>query len=42
MERLFTLPDGYTEGVSSTQRHKMLGNGWVVEQIAHILKHIKV
>jgi len=37
-ERLQTIPDGYTEGVSNTQRYKMLGNGWTVDVIAHILK----
>jgi len=36
-ERLQTLPDNYTEGVSNTQRYKMLGNGWTVDVIAHIL-----
>ena len=40
-ERLQTLPEGYTEGVSPAQRYKTLGNGWTVEVIAHILKHIK-
>ena len=25
-ERLQTLPDGYTEGISDTQRYKTLGN----------------
>lgn len=40
-ERLQTVPDGYTEGVSKTQRLKMLGNGWTVEVIKHILKGIK-
>jgi len=39
-ERLQTVPDGYTEGVSNTQRYKMLGNGWTVEVIKHILKNI--
>lgn len=39
-ERLQTLPDNYTEGVSNTQRYKMLGNGWTVDVIAHILKNI--
>ena len=39
-ERLQTLPDNYTEGVSSTQRYKMIGNGWTVDVIAHILKGI--
>lgn len=37
-ERLQTLPDNYTEGVSNTQRYKCLGNGWTVDVIAHILK----
>ncbi len=37
-ERLQTLPDNYTKGVSNTQRYKMLGNGWTVDMIAHILK----
>lgn len=37
-ERLQTLRDNYTEGVSATQRYKMLGNGWTVDVIAHILE----
>lgn len=36
-ERLQTLPDGYTEGVSNVQRYKALGNGWTAEVIIHIL-----
>lgn len=36
-ERLQTLPDGYTEGISNTQRYKCIGNGWTVDVIAHIL-----
>ena len=39
-ERLQTLPDNYTEGVSKTQRYKMIGNGWTVDVIAHILGEI--
>ena len=39
-ERLQTLPDNYTEGVSDTQRYKCLGNGWTVDVIAHILGFI--
>lgn len=39
-ERLQTLPDNYTEGVSKTQRYKMLGNGWTVDAIAHIFKKL--
>lgn len=37
-ERLQTVPDSYTEGASNTQRYKMLGNGWTVDVICHILK----
>ena len=40
-ERLQTLPDNYTEGVSKTQRYKMIGNGWTVDVIAHILKGVQ-
>lgn len=40
-ERLQTLPDNYTEGVSNTQRYKMIGNGWTVEVIAHIFRGVK-
>ena len=41
-ERLQTVPDGYTEGVSNTQRYRMLGNGWTVDVIAHIYKNMEV
>ncbi|WP_440614987.1 DNA (cytosine-5-)-methyltransferase [Bacillus subtilis] len=40
-ERLQTVPDNYTKGVSNTQRYKMLGNGWTVDVIAHIFKGLK-
>lgn len=40
-ERLQTLPDGYTAGVSSCQRYKMIGNGWTVDTVAHILSFSK-
>lgn len=40
-ERLQTIPDNYTEGVSNTQRYKMLGNGWTVDVIAHIFRSLK-
>jgi len=36
-ERLQTVPDNYTNVVSDTQRYKMLGNGWTVDVISHIL-----
>lgn len=41
-ERLQTVPDNYTEGASNTQRYKMLGNGWTVDVICHILKNMEV
>ena len=39
-ERLQALPDNWTDCVSNTQRYKMIGNGWTIDVIAHILKHI--
>jgi DNA (cytosine-5)-methyltransferase 3A len=41
LERLQTLPVGYTEGISPTQRRKAIGNGWTVDVIAHIFLGIK-
>ena len=41
-ERLQTVPDNYTNHVSNSQRYKMLGNGWTVDVIAHILKNMKI
>ena len=40
IERLQTVPNNYTSGVSDTQRYNMLGNGWTVDLIAHIFKNI--
>ena len=39
-ERLMGLNDGYTEGISDTQRYKSLGNAFHVDIIAHILRGI--
>jgi DNA (cytosine-5)-methyltransferase 3A len=39
-ERLQSVPDNYTAYVSDSQRYKMLGNGWTVDVICHILKFI--
>lgn len=36
--RLQTVPEWYEFPVSDTQAYKMLGNGWTVDVIAHILK----
>lgn len=41
-ERLQTMPDNYTDHVSKTQRYKMIGNGWTIDVIAHILNQVKV
>ncbi|HUU87355.1 MAG TPA: DNA (cytosine-5-)-methyltransferase [Candidatus Glassbacteria bacterium] len=40
-EKLQTLPEGYTEGITDNQRFKAIGNGWTVDVIAHILKGLK-
>ena len=40
-ERLQTVPDDYTNHVSNTQRYKMLGNGFTVEVICHILNNME-
>ena len=36
-ERLQTLPDNYTAGISNSQRYKCIGNCWTVDVIAHIM-----
>lgn len=38
-KRLQTVPDSYIFPVSDTQAYKMLGNGWTVDVIAHILSY---
>lgn len=38
-KRLQTVPDNYIFPVSNTQAYKMLGNGWTVDVIAHILSY---
>ena len=39
-EKLQTVPVGYTNLLSDSQRYKVLGNGWTVDAIAHIFKNI--
>jgi hypothetical protein len=39
-ERLQTLPENYTKGISSRQRYKAIGNGFTIDVIAHIIKNI--
>ena len=40
-ERLQTLPDGYTDCVPDNIRKGLVGDGWTVDIIAHIFRHIK-
>jgi len=40
VERLQTIPDDYTNHVSDTQRYKMIGNGFTIDVVAHILSHV--
>ena len=40
--RLQTVPEWYEFPVSDTQAYKMLGNGWTVEVIVHLLKECKL
>ncbi len=39
-ERLQSLPDEYTSGISDAQRYKVLGNAFNVDVVAHILSFI--
>jgi len=41
-EILQGVPIDYTNGVASGKRYHLLGNGWTVDVIAHILKNIKL
>lgn len=40
-EALQGVPRGYTEGVSSSDRYELLGDGWTVDVIAHIFSGLK-
>lgn len=40
-EKLQTVPVGYTNIARTSERYKMLGNGWTVDVIAHILGALK-
>ena len=40
LERLQNVPIDYTKGGTLNSRHALLGNGWDVSVIEHILKNI--
>ena len=40
--RLQTIPEWYKWECSATQQCRMLGNGWTVDVIVHILSHMKM
>ena len=40
-ELLQTLPINYTEGVTKGNRYRMIGNGWTIDVICHILEYYK-
>ena len=41
LERLQTLPSGYTKGFTRNQAASMCGNGWNIDTIVHIFNYIK-
>ena len=40
-ERLQTVPESYTAGVSNSQRYKMIGNGWTISIISHFFQNMR-
>jgi DNA (cytosine-5)-methyltransferase 3A len=41
LEGAQTVPYGYTDCVSYNQAQDLLGDGWTIDVIAHILQNIK-
>lgn len=41
MERLQTVPEGYTSILNRNEAASLLGDGWTVDVIAHIFKYLK-
>ncbi len=41
-ERLQTLQDNYSAGVSDSQRYKMIGNGWTVDVVKHLFQEMPI
>lgn len=42
VEKLMTMPVGYTKGIADRWRYEALGNGWVAEVITHILSYMTI
>jgi site-specific DNA-cytosine methylase len=41
LERLQTVPEGYTSCVSRNQAANLLGDGWTIDVIEHIFQYLK-
>ena len=41
LERLQTVPEGYTKCLTQREASNVLGDGWTVDVICHILKHME-
>lgn len=41
LERLQTVPEGYTDCVSYVEAFNLLGDGWTIDVITHVLKGLK-
>ena len=41
LERLQTVPEGYTSILSRNESASLLGDGWTVDVIKHIFKNLK-
>lgn len=41
LERLQTVPDGYTDCLTRNQAADVLGDGWTIDVICHILNGLK-
>lgn len=40
LEQLQTLPQGYCEGLSYDEAYDLIGDGWTIDIVAHIFKHL--
>jgi len=42
LEKLQTLPEGYCDGLPYNEAYDLIGDGWTIDIVAHILKHMKL